>query len=105
MNFVGSITNQYQAVDDTGESYPLVGYYAMLKKGGQDYVELVYLPDDPSFRGLLDFKDASVRKDLENQDDAVLGLLFLVPPGKSIVAVSSQGGRVDFGETFRMGGK
>ena len=102
MEFAGAVVNQYYVEDHAGEAYPLVGYYAIVKKGGQDYVELVYLPDDPSFRQLLDFKDASVKNDLESQDDAVLGLLFLVPPGKSIVAVKSQGGRVEFGETFKM---
>jgi hypothetical protein len=102
MNFVGSVTNQYYAVDDAGDSHPLVGYYAIVKKGGQDYVELVFLPDDPSFRGMLDFRDGGVRNDLQDQEDAVLGLIFLVPPGRGVVAVRSQGGRIDFGETFRM---
>jgi hypothetical protein len=102
MDFAGGVTNQYQAFDETGNGYPLVGYYAITKKGDQDYVELVYLPDDPSFRGMLDFRDAAVRRALQDQDDAVLGLLFLVPPGKGIVAVGSQGGRIDFGETLKV---
>jgi len=104
MDFAGSVTNQYQCYDETGTPYPLVGYYAIVKKGDQDYVELAYLPDDPSFRGMLDFKDAAVRKALQDQDNAVLGLIFLVPPGKGIAAVGSQGGRIDFGETLRVGG-
>jgi hypothetical protein len=103
MDFAGSVVNQYKAYDDTGKDYDLVGYYAIVKKGDQDYVELVYLPDDLSFRGMLDFKDTSVRKALQDQDSAVLGLLFLVPPGKGIAAVGSQGGRIDFGETIKVG--
>ncbi|MBP7747471.1 MAG: CvpA family protein [Phycisphaerae bacterium] len=102
MNFVGSVTNQYKAVDSSGESYDLVGYYAIVKKGDQTYFELVYVPDDPSFRQMLDFKDKSVRTLLQDQDDAVLGLIFAVPPGKDLVAVSSQGGRVEFETSFRM---
>jgi hypothetical protein len=102
MNFVGSVTNQYKAVDSSGESYDLVGYYAIVKKGDQTYFELVYVPDDPSFRQMLDFKDKSVRTLLQDQDAAVLGLIFAVPPGKDLVAVSSQGGRVEFETSFRM---
>ncbi len=103
MDFAGAVTNQYQAYDDTGNAYPLVGYYAIVKKGDQDYVELVYLPDDPSFRGMLDFKDSAVRRALQDQDNAVLGLIFVVPPGKGIAAIGSHGGRIDFGETLRTG--
>jgi hypothetical protein len=102
MNFVGSVTNQYYAVDDAGDSHQLWGYYAIVKKGGQDYVELVFVPDDLSFRGMLDFKEGGLRNDLQDQEEAVLGLIFLVPPGRGVVAVRSQGGRIDFGETFRM---
>jgi len=103
MNFVGSVTNQYYVYDSSGERYPLVGYYAIVNKGGRDYVELVYLPDDPSFRQMLDFRDGSVRNELQEQENAVLGLIFLVPPGREIVAVESAGGRIDFGVTFPIG--
>jgi hypothetical protein len=103
MNFAGGVTNQYQAYDDTGQGYPLVGYYMIYKKGGQDQFELVFLPDDPSFRGMVEFKDASVRRALEDQDNAVLGLIFLVPPGTGIAAVGSHGGRIDLGETIHVG--
>jgi uncharacterized membrane protein required for colicin V production len=102
MDFAGGVTNQYQAFDDTGKGYPLVGYYMIYKKAGQEQFELVFLPDDPSFRGMVEFKDASVRKALEDQDDAVLGLIFLVPPNTGIAAVGSHGGRIDLGETIHV---
>ncbi len=103
MNFVGGVTNQYHAYDDTGAPWPLVGYYLIYKKGDQEQFELVFLPEDPSFRGMVEFKDASVRKALEDQDNAVLGLIFLVPPNTGIAAVGSQGGRIDLGDTIRVG--
>ena len=91
-----------RAEGPAGDSHQLWGYYAIVKKGGQDYVELVFVPDDLSFRGMLDFKEGGLRNDLQDQEEAVLGLIFLVPPGRGVVAVRSQGGRIDFGETFRM---
>ena len=104
MNFAGSVVNQYQAFDDSGTGYPLAGFYGIVKRDGQDFIELFFTPDPESsgFRGMVDFKTSGVRKELSEQDDAVLGLIFLVPPGKSIVAIASQGGRIDFGEAFRV---
>ena len=102
MNFAGSIVNQYQAFDSQGNAYFLAGYYAIVEREGQPFVELFYTPDPEGtgFRGQLDFKTSGVRKALQDQDDAVLGLLFLVAPGSEIVAVGSQGGRVEFGDSF-----
>lgn len=104
MNFAGSVVNQYQAFDSSGAPHPLAGYYAIVEREGEQFIELFYTPDPDGsgFRGVLDFKTTGVRKNLQDQDGAVLGLLFLVPPGAEIVAVGSQGGRVDFGETFTM---
>lgn len=104
MNFVGAATNQYYAIDDAGEKHGLVGYYALVKKDNRPFVELYFAPEDLSFRQMLDFKTEGVRRALTDQDDAVLGLLFAVPPGKTIVAVESQGGKLDFGtDSFKMG--
>lgn len=103
LNFAGAITSQYYVYDNTGERYELVGYYAVVKRGGEDYFELVYLPDDPSFRQMLDFRDGQVRRLLQDQDDAILGLLFTVPPGKSIVALDAGAGRIEFGEAIAVG--
>jgi hypothetical protein len=107
MNFAGSIANQYFALDDSGDRHMLAGYYAIIKKDGQDFIELFFTPDPEGsgFNGLLDFKTPGIRKDLQDQPDAVLGLIFLVPPGKGIRGVTSQAGKIEFGETFKMGGK
>jgi hypothetical protein len=93
LNFAGSVVSQYQAEDETGASHPLIGYYALVKRDGQPYIELAYLPDDASFRGMLDFKTSGIKKDLQDQDDAILGMLFAVPAGRKITAISSQAGR------------
>ena len=45
MNFAGAVANQYQALDETGSSHPLAGYYALIKKDGQDYIELFFTPN------------------------------------------------------------
>lgn len=103
LNFVGSVTNQYRAVSSTGDTYPLAGYYALVKRDGQDFVELYYATDDPAFRHMLDFKTEGIRRDLQNQDDAVLGLIFLVPPGTCITGVQTQGGKIDFGQEYCVG--
>ena len=81
----------------------MVGYYAVVRRSGEDYFELVYLPDDPSFRQMLDFRDGQVRRLLQDQDDAVLGLIFAVPPGKTIVALDAGAGRIEFGEAIPVG--
>lgn len=103
LNFAGAITSQYYVYDNAGERYELVGYYAVVRRGGEDYLELVYLPDDPSFRQMLDFREGQVRRLLQEQDDALLGLIFAVPPGKSIVALDAGAGRIEFGEAIPVG--
>ncbi len=102
-NFVGARTNQYHAVDREGTSYMLAGYYAIVKRDGKDFVELYFSPDPEGTgsRGMVDLKEVKFNE-LEH-DDSILGLIFLVPPGKTIVAVQSQGGRVDFGTEFLVG--
>ena len=107
MNFAGAVANQYQALDETGSSHPLAGYYALIKKDGQDYIELFFTPnpEESGFRGMLEFKTPGIKTALQDQPDAVLGLIFVVPPGKGIVAVTSQAGKVEFGETFKISNK
>ena len=96
-NFVGARTNQYFAVDREGTEYGLAGYYAIVKREGKEFLELFFTPDPEGtgFRGMVDLKE--IRFNELDREDSVLGLIFLVPPGKCIVAVRSQGGRVDLG--------
>ena len=54
---------------------------------------------------MLEFKTPGIKTALQDQPDAVLGLIFVVPPGKGIVAVTSQAGKVEFGETFKISNK
>jgi hypothetical protein len=94
--FVGGVTNQYRIVDSSAETYNLAGYYAIIERNGEEYMELFYAgdPDDPqavAFRGMLDFQ-AVQRSELNDQEDAVIGLLFLVPPNKQFVKVENQTG-------------
>jgi hypothetical protein len=85
-NFVGQL-NQYYAHDNQGNQHLLSGYYAIVKRGGQDYFELYYSgeKDSPMFNGMLDFKNIQ-RNELQ-QDGAQLGLLFIVPGGVTIQKV------------------
>ena len=88
--------NQFFIVDNAANRYPLAGYYAVVERNGEEYMELFYAgdPDDPvaiSFRGLLDFQ-AVQQSEVNEQDGAVIGLLFLVPPNKEFVRVQNQTG-------------
>lgn len=92
-NFVAFNLNQYYAVDTQGARYPLVGYYAIIRRGGEEYVELrMSNPGDADFRGMLDFKNVT-RNDLTGPEDAILGLIFQVSPGKSINRIVNQTGQ------------
>lgn len=90
-NFVGSTVNQYSAVDNQGKKYPLAGYYVQVKRGGEDFIELYYSggAEDSGFRGMLDLKEVK-RSELANQDEAVLGLIFIVDPQVQIVRIENQ---------------
>ncbi|MBL8878566.1 MAG: hypothetical protein JNG88_05545 [Phycisphaerales bacterium] len=91
-NFVAFNINQYYAVDTQGGRHPLIGYYALIKRNGEDYVELrMSNPGDADFRQMLDFKNVT-RNDLTGPDEAIVGLIFQVAPGKQINKISNQTG-------------
>ncbi len=104
INFAAATTNQYKAIDNRGNSHDLAGYYALVKKDGQDYIELFFTPNpsEVGYSGLLEF-DPDVRRALREQDDAILGLIFVVPPETCIRVIQSQGGRSDFGQDMCVG--
>ena len=92
-NYVAQV-NQYFIRDKFGNTYPLVGYYAIVKRSGEEYIELFYAggPDEPTsaaFRGMLDFKELD-RKEINDQEDTIICLLFLVPPNTELVRVENQ---------------
>lgn len=89
-DYVGAVVNQYKAVSSSGASYPLAGYYAIVNRINQEYFELYITgePDSPTFRGTLNFQ--SVTKYELREDDAVLGLLFYVPPRTIVRSVHNQ---------------
>ncbi len=99
-NFVGGVTNQYQALDREGEPYWLAGYYAIVQRGDQQAVELFYTPDPTGSgsRAMLDWKYIQ-RNELE-KDDTVIGLIFVVKKGRCIVKIktSANQGEIEFGE-------
>lgn len=96
LNFAAFTVNQYNAIDKAGDSHPLAGYYAIVKRSGKDYIEF-YLAgkDDPGNRQMLDFKEIK-RQELE-ADDAVLCLMFWIPNNKCLTGIKSQGGTTSFG--------
>lgn len=94
-NFVAQI-NQYYIVDKKAERYPLVGYYAIVTRGSEQYLELFYSggPDTEfgaAYNGMLDFKELK-RSEINDQDDTVISLLFLVPPNTEFKRVQNQKG-------------
>lgn len=95
-NYFGSQLNQYILVDKNAEEYPLVGYYAIVNRSRGEYIELFYAgdPDDPasvSFRAMLDFQRLD-RSEINDRDDTIIGLLFVVPPRTDFVRVRNQTG-------------
>lgn len=93
--FVSRI-NQYYVLDDGGTRRPMAGFYAIVKRGREDYIELFYNgppddPLDPAYRNMLDFKSLSFRE-VYNSDDSEIGMIFLVPKGRTVVRFQNQAG-------------
>lgn len=99
LNFVASTVNQYRAIDVPGNEHPLAGYFAVVKKDGKEYLEFFFTPEplETGFDGMLKLS-TETRRLLRQQEDAVLGLLFVVPKGTCIVSIKSQGGSLDFSD-------
>jgi hypothetical protein len=94
-NYVGQI-NQYFAVDSQGDRHPLAGYYGLVRRGSDDYLELFFngdpdSPINPGYACMLDFKMID-RRELNNPSSSVVYLLFLVPAGTEITRVENQAG-------------
>ncbi len=95
-NYVGQL-NQYRVVDDRGNTHPMVGYYGKVTRRGEEYVEFFYNGDasdpvvNPGYASMLDFKDLE-QSEINDADNATLGLFFLVPKGVRIVRVENQTG-------------
>ncbi len=88
--------NQYYVLDDGGTQRPMVGYYAKIRRGRDDYIELFYNgppdnPLDPGYRNMLDFKTLKFNE-VYTQDDSEIGMLFLVPKGRRVVRFQNQNG-------------
>ncbi len=103
-NYVGGKTNQYFAIDKSGDRYPLMGYYAVVTREGEEYVEMFLVNHDDeaevtAFRSQLDFQEIKLNE--LQADDARLGLLFFVPKGKCITKISNQAGQgIEFGNEY-----
>jgi hypothetical protein len=96
-DFVSRTVNTYEAWDTEGGRYPLVGYYAIVKREGKDYIELFYagdpvVPESAAYSHMLDFKKIEMRELTDEASDAEVGLFFVVPPGKTIDKVVNQKG-------------
>ena len=63
-NFAGRSLNTYDAVADDNRRFRLVGYYGVVKRGNEEFLELYYAgsgdsPEAISYRGGLDWKGHS----------------------------------------------
>lgn len=97
-NFTAQL-DQYFLVDGNNNRYPLAGYFGMMKRGGDDYLELFFTPDpvDSGFRGMIDFKTMKPKDLIEGRDESVLGLIFVVPPGITFTRIeTAQHKKVEF---------
>lgn len=97
MNYVGSVTNVYSAVDRSGAQYFLAGYYAIVKREGRDYIEMFFTPDpgEVGYQSRVELSQ-DVRQALRNQPDAILGLIFVVPDGACLTRLEVGGGKFEF---------
>ncbi len=89
-DFAASVVNQYSAVGRDGDRYSLVGYYAVVKRSGAEYLELYLVCEEEAAaaRGTLDFKQI---KNSELRDrETEIGLLFFVRLGEVITGVENQ---------------
>lgn len=93
-NYVAKL-NQYFAVDDRADKWPLAGYFAIVKRGNAEFIELYFNgspeePLDPGYKSMLDFKDIKPAE-LE-AEEAQIGLLFLVKSGgRTLTRIENQG--------------
>lgn len=92
-NYVARV-NQYKAVDENGNSYNLSGYYGIVRRGQADYIEFFFngAPGsevEPSYNYMLDFKNIEPRE-LNDDDNGTIGLIFVVPPNVKIVRIENQ---------------
>ncbi|MBW7906134.1 MAG: hypothetical protein LC135_16785 [Phycisphaerae bacterium] len=94
-NYVALNVNQYKCASESGETYPLAGYYAIVQRGDRRHIELYYTgvpPSEPSgFYGTLNF--TSIQSAELQAEGTVLGLLFIVKGGEVITSVSNQNGQ------------
>ena len=105
LNFAAETLNRYQAIDDQGRSYDTCGYYALVKIDGKEYVEFFFTPDpgEVGYNGELGL-DQPTRRALRDQEDAIFGLYFVVPPGTCIKKVVNQNGQGnDFSQPICVG--
>lgn len=102
-NYAVRNLNQYFAYDTQGDRYPLSGYYAIVTRGGRERFEIYFSGEAKpiAFRSMLDFKDIR-NNELTTDDRAVIGLLFVVKPGRTIVEIRNQVGTQYAGLEFTM---
>lgn len=102
-NYAVRNLNQYFAVDTQGVKYWLTGYYGIITRNGRERIEIFYTGEAKpmTFRGMLDFKDIK-NNELIADNRARIGLLFLVPPGRTIVEIHNQAGPQYRGLEFTM---
>ena len=95
-NFVNLVVNQYYVQSRMGQDYMLSGYYAIVDREGGDYLELFIAgPDNPAFRGMLDFQH--IRTAELRRSSSVIGFIFYVRPGENIARIQNQvGANIEF---------
>jgi hypothetical protein len=105
LNWVAARVNQYSAIDETGDKYFMSGYYAIVKRDGEEAFELFFNgdpqnPKDPGYKAMLDFKD--IKPSELEQEDAVMGMLFVIPVGKEVRGVQNQTGQGTIEVLYKM---
>ena len=93
-NFVAQL-NQYRVIDKNANPHPLAGYFAIVKRSRDEYLELFYSGEPTGATGstnaMLDFKELK-RDEIYDGEDTVIGMLFLVPDGTELRRLENQAG-------------
>ncbi len=90
-NFVAARTNQYKAVDRNGEEYFLNGFFVTVKRNNEEYVEFFLEPEaEGGSRHMLELQHVEFGELTREGSDAEVGLVFVVPPGVTIVKIVNQ---------------
>ena len=96
LNFSVQTIENYFIEDSSGRQIKPIGKYAVAEVGGENYIEIEYLPEYAEMQGRLQPLQKIKNQHLKGNYQLVY--LFLVDPGTRVTAFSTGRNKVDFRE-------